>query len=167
VKSINLAAEIRHSERCCDSTIESNSTLSSRARRDGSARERRRAVAARGAIMEDAMKRLVLLAAAALIMATLIPQESWAQRGRGPGIGAARFVAVGGYRGGYWRPGWGLQPGWRAGVPSGAALVAIGSYGWGYGFGYGAYGFGDACVTWDGYQWINACTGPYAYRFRW
>jgi len=127
------------------------------------------------------MKRLVLLAAAALIMATLVPQEASAQRGRGfVGGGGWRVAAVGGYRGGLGiRGGYGIRtaafgprygipgalwgPGW--GFPFAAGVVAASYYGYG---GYD-YGYGDAggCLVWDGYQWANACTGPYAYRFWW
>src|SRR5262245_66149252 len=104
------------------------------------------------------MKRLMMFAAAALILATLVPQEASAQRGRGfaVGGGAMRVATIGGYRGGLsvrtaafaprygvrggvWRSGlgWGgagaWRPGWRWGYPLAAGVIAASSYG-GYGY---------------------------------
>ena len=95
-----------------------------------------------------------------------------------------RGVVRGGYRWAgrravYVRPGWGgrrvvrgwggrrvwvARPGWRRNW-----------WGWGWpvaaGVAFGAYGYRDACVRWDGYQWINICYRPYwpsgGYPYAW
>jgi hypothetical protein len=120
------------------------------------------------------MKRLMMLAAAALVMATLAPQEAAAQRGRGFAVGGGglRVAAVGGYRGAYglrggyglrsaafgprygiraglWRPGLGYAAGWRWGYPLAAGIVAASYYG-----GYGGYGYGyDYGYGYGGYDY--------------
>jgi hypothetical protein len=68
-----------------------------------------------------------------------------------PGIAGRRVV-----RGWGGRRVWVGRPGWRRNW-----------WGWGWpiaaGVAVGAYGYGDACLRWDGYQWINVCYQPYSY----
>jgi len=68
-----------------------------------------------------------------------------------PGIAGRRVV-----RGWGGRRVWVGRPGWRRNW-----------WGWGWpiaaGVAVGAYGYGDACLRWDGYQWINVCYQPYYY----
>ena len=38
------------------------------------------------------------------------------------------------------------------------ACVALGAYPYyGYGYGYAPYGYGNPCVAWNGYGWVQVC----------
>jgi len=132
------------------------------------------------------MKQLLLIGAAALVVASLVPDQASAQRGR-VGIGGVRAagipsgvgIARGGYaiRGGAWRGGW---AGWRGrglgwGFPVAAGLAAAGAYAYyggypAYGYsgypayGYSNYGYSDQCTAWNGYQWVSICR-PYDWNY--
>jgi hypothetical protein len=134
------------------------------------------------------MKRLMLVGAAALVLASFIPDDASAQRGRGGGgvkiggggggVGAAairggyRGVGIGGggyairsagiARGGIWRG----RQGW--GIPLVAGLAAAGAYRY-YGepsYGYSSYGYSsdDGCMAWNGYDWVSVCRA-YDYNY--
>jgi hypothetical protein len=104
------------------------------------------------------MKRLLLIGAAALLLTGIMSDEAAAQRGRGMGGGFAH----GGFARGGWGPGWrgGWGPRWglplAAGVAAGVALGAYPYY-YGYGYDYAPYGYGNPCVAWDGYGWVQVC----------
>jgi hypothetical protein len=75
---------------------------------------------------------------------------------RGPVIGSG--VRVAGFRGGGrgWRRGWG---GWGWPIAAGLGL-GLGSWGY-YGYPYAGYStssyYGDACLAWTGYNWVDIC----------
>jgi len=98
----------------------------------------------------------------------------------GIGGGGFRSAAIGGFRGGAIRSGFGrvgvAGPGFRGPVVGGGIRVAgfrgggfrrgWGGWGWGLpfaglGLGLGYYGYSsyysDPCVVWDGYTWVDAC----------
>jgi hypothetical protein len=118
---------------------------------------------------EEEMKRSwFVLGAVALTLASILPDDAFAQRrgfvgARGigvrgafvrPGIGVGRWAGVG-WRGAGWRGvGW-RGVGWRRG------------WGWpvaaGIGIGYAGY-YGSSCLAWNGWRWVNICYGyPYGY----
>jgi len=121
-------------------------------------------------------KRLLLLAATAILLSASLPDTASAQRGF-RGFGGVRAVGIGGYRGigvgglgwrgaglGIARPGWGWGGGWRRGWGWGAPLLAAGVAGaatWGYGYGYGG---SNPCLAWNGWTWVNIC---YAGLYGW
>src|SRR5262249_23782345 len=130
------------------------------------------------------MKQFWLVAAAGLMLATLLPNEAFAQRGIGPrmgggGIGGGfRGAAIGPrFAGGGCRgaaigprfagarvagPGWGWRGrrGWW-GFPVGLGIgLGAFSYGYPYAYDYGypyGYGYGDSCLAWNGFNWVNYC----------
>ena len=127
------------------------------------------------------MKQFWLVAAAALILVTLLPDGAFAQRGgfRGGGVGGGfRGAAIGGgFRGG------GLGMARVGAVGGGFRGAAIGRgfrvagfrgrRGWGWpvalGLGLGAYSYpyyyssyySDPCIVWNGYDWVNICYSYY------
>jgi len=97
--------------------------------------------AGRGPIKEIFMRGLLLLAASALLLGTLVPDPADAQagfrRGVRPGVVGRRGVAIRpGYRGGYaYRRGYGWGPAAAVGVLGAAAVgaaIAAPYYGGGY-----------------------------------
>lgn len=109
------------------------------------------------------MKKILLLIAAALILATLLPEDASAQRGRGYRAGGGyRGVAVGGYRGarlGYRGVGYGYR-----GVGYGYRGYGYRGVGYGYrGYGYRGYGYRTAWVGGPYYRRY----GGYPWRARW
>jgi hypothetical protein len=127
------------------------------------------------------MKRLALFATAALIAATLVPEESAAQRAgaRGarvaPGDGiAARGAVVGPRARAVDRRDWDgrRRPGVAAGIAAGIGAGAYYGYASSYGDGYygdsyspqgsyapgGSYGYRDSCLAWNGNQWVSTCS---------
>jgi len=125
------------------------------------------------------MKAFWLVAAAGLVLVSLLPNEAFAQRGIGPrmvgGGGGFRGAAigpriggggVGGFRGGavgprfsgvrVAGPGWGWRRGggWW-GFPVGLG-IGLGAFSYGYPYGYD-YGYGDSCLAWNGFNWVNYC----------
>ena len=80
----------------------------------------------------------------------------YARSFRGPVIGSG--VRVAGFRGGGWgwRRGWG---GWGWPIAAGLGL-GLGSWGY-YNYPYAGYSassyYGDACLAWTGYNWVDIC----------
>lgn len=73
---------------------------------------------------------------------------TYAGRTGRPGF-AGRSAAVGG-RGGHWV--------WR----NHHRVFVPFAVGVGVGLGFSDYGWGDDCVVWNGWRWVNTCVGPYA-----
>ena len=88
---------------------------------------------------------------------------------------------IGGFRGGalVGRPGWGaVRPGWGGGWRGGWGRWG-GGWGWGWpvaaGVGLGiaaatapwGWGYGGSCTYWNGFAWVNACSGPDPYAWGW
>jgi hypothetical protein len=111
-----------------------------------------------------------VLGAVALTLASILPDDAFAQRrgfvgvrgvgvrgafvrpgiGWRPGIGVARWGGVG------WRGGWGWRRGWGWGWPVAAGI----------GLGYAGY-WGSSCLAWNGWRWVNVCYRPYGWYGYW
>ena len=66
-------------------------------------------------------------------------------------------VRVAGFRGGGlgWRRGWGGW-GWPIAAGLGLGLGSWGYYNYPYGYSASSY-YGDACLAWNGYNWVDIC----------
>jgi hypothetical protein len=81
-----------------------------------------------------------------------------------PGLGVGWRGGLG-WAGG-WRPGWGWAGGWgRRGWGWGG--WGWGGWGWpvaaavGVGLGASYAGYGDSCLAWNGFTWVNVCYQPF------
>jgi hypothetical protein len=77
----------------------------------------------------------------------------------GGGWAGRRAIAVGrpvgwGWGGRRWRGGWGWPV--AAGIATGVAVGAAAASPWGW---------GDNCMQWNGFRWVNVCAGSYAYSW--
>lgn len=117
------------------------------------------------------MKRLLILGASTLLLASLVPDEASAQRIRGGGLtwGGQSFGTAGAAFA--QRRGVGRGVAVRRGVVGGPRVGAV-RRGWGWGV-PAAVGFGvgvaataaaaDQCWRWNGAQWVNVCSPGYGY----